>query len=317
MGFQGWYGRSVVVTGGAGFLGSHVVDRLRAAGARVFVPRSADFDLRRLDAARDLFAQTRPEVVIHVAADGGGIGYMREHPASIGANNLLLNTSVLQAASEAGVSAFVGVSSACAYPRDAPVPMRETDLWKGLPESTNESYGISKRVMMALGQAFREQYGLNAIFPVPVNLYGPRDDFGPRRSHVVPALIRRFLDAKQKGLLEVGIWGTGRATRELLYVEDCAEAIVLAAEKLDRSEPFNLGTGQETTVAAIVEAVAAAVGYDGRFTWDPSQPDGQARKCLDTSRARDWLGWSASTPLAEGLRRTVAWYLEHGGAAAT
>jgi GDP-L-fucose synthase len=313
---ESWTDVGVLVTGGAGFLGSHVVDRLQARGARVIVPRSTVVDLRSPEACAAFFREHRPEVVIHAAVDGGGIGYMRAHPASVGVNNLLMNTNVLQASAEVGVRVFVGVSSICAYPRDAAVPMREQDLWTGYPEPTNGSYGISKRVMMSLGEAFREQYGLNAVFPMPVNLYGPRDDFDPRSSHVVPALIRRFLEAREEGREEVVAWGSGRVTRELLYVEDCADAIVLAAERLDRSEPFNLGTGVELTVASIAEAVAKAVGYEGRIRWDASQPDGQPRKLLDVSRAADWLGWRARVDLGEGLRRTVAWYLAQGGRAA-
>ncbi len=306
-----WRNRSVVVTGGAGFLGSHVVDRLVSLGASVHVPRSADVDLRDAGACREWFEDRRPEVVIHCAVDGGGIGYMRANPATVFHNNILLNTAVLHAAWEVGATRFVGVSSVCAYPRDAPVPMREDAVWDGLPEPTNGPYGQSKRLLMAMGAAYHAQYGFRAVFPMPVNLYGPRDAFEPERSHVVPALIRRFLEAKAANASEVTAWGTGTVTRELLYVEDCAEAIVLSAERLDDPAPINLGTGIELRVSEIAQTIADAVGYDGDILWDVSKPDGQPRKCLDVSRARDRLQWAASTSLAEGLARTVDWYLSH------
>ncbi|MFH1466958.1 MAG: NAD-dependent epimerase/dehydratase family protein [Pseudomonadota bacterium] len=303
-----WRDLPVLVTGGHGFLGSHVVHRLRARGARIHAPRSVEADLRDPAACRALLHDTKPEVIIHCAVDGGGIGYMREHPASVGFNNVFMNLHLLQAAAEQRVGVFVGVSSICAYPRITPIPMREEHLWEGYPEPTNGPYGLSKRIMMALGQACRQQYGLNAVFPMPVNLYGPRDDFDPARSHVVPALIQRFERAVEAGEQVVVAWGTGQVTRELFYVEDCADALVLAAERLETSEPFNLGTGVETKVCDLAQAVADEVGFRGEIRWDPTFPDGQPRKCLDISRARDWLGWSAQVSLAEGLRRTVAWY---------
>lgn len=307
-----WNDLPVLVTGGAGFLGSFVVERLQARGARVVVPRSRDVDLRSLEACLDLWRQVRPQVVIHCAVDGGGIGYMRENPYSIGFHNLQLNLNTLHASLTTGVEMYVGVSSVCAYPRDTPVPMREADLWSGYPEPTNATYGLSKRMMMDLGLAARQQHGFNAVFPMPVNLYGPRDDFSLERSHVVPALLRRFLEAREQGLEEVVAWGTGEATRELLYVEDCADAVVLAAERLDRPDPVNLGTGVEVKVRDLVESVARATGYQGRIVWDRSKPDGQPRKCLDVSRAREWLGWQARVGLEEGLERTVQWVRQAG-----
>lgn len=303
-----WTGLPTLVTGGHGFLGSHVVDRLARLGAEVVAPRSAEVDLRDPAACRALLRAHRPRAILHCAVDGGGIGYMREHPASVGFNNVFMNLHLLEAAAEQGVDVFLGVSSICAYPRVTPIPMREEHLWEGYPEPTNGPYGLSKRILMALGAACRQQYGLNAIFPMPVNLYGPRDCFDPARSHVVPALIQRFEHARAEGAEEVVAWGTGRVTRELLYVEDCADALILAAERLTTSEPFNLGTGVETTVADLARAVADAVGYPGRIRWDPSFPDGQPRKCLDVARARAWLGWEARVGLQEGLTRTVAWY---------
>ena len=303
-----WAGRRVVVTGGAGFLGSFLVERLEAAGAVVTVPRSATCDLRDPEACAGLLAEVKPSVVIHAAVDGGGIGYMRAHPASVYRNNTLMNTSLLHAAWEAGVERFVGVSSICAYPRDARMPMREDEVFLGYPEPSNAAYGLTKRGLMEMGRAYHQEHGFRCVFPMPVNLYGPRDCFDPARSHVVPALIRRFEEARLAGADEVVCWGTGSQTRELLYVEDCADAVLLAAERLDTPEPFNLGTGVETTVKSLAEQIAAAVGYRGRIGWDTTKPDGQPRKCLDVSRARAWMGWEAEVGLAEGLQRTVAWY---------
>jgi len=303
-----WKGRRVVVTGGAGFLGSHIVDRLRARGAEVVIPRSATHDLREEGACVRLM-DPRPDVVIHAAVNGGGIGYMRHHPASVYTDNTLMNTHLLHAAFEAGVEKFVGVSSVCAYPRDAPIPMREEDLWAGYPEPTNAAYGLSKKMMMEQGRAYRQQYGFCSIFPMPVNLYGPRDHFDPERSHVVPALIKKCVEARERGDDHIIAWGTGRATRELLYVEDCADAVLRMAEVFDRPDPINIGTGVETSVRELVETVAAACGFTGAIRWDTTKPDGQPRKCLDVSRGRDWLGWEAKVDLAEGLKRTVEWYL--------
>jgi len=306
---ESWQDLPTLVTGGRGFLGSHVVDRLEHLGARVIAPASAEVDLRDAAQARALLRDTRPRVIIHCAVNGGGIGYMREHPASVGFDNVHLNLHLMQAAAEeGGVDCFVGVSSICAYPRITPIPMREENLWEGYPEPTNGPYGLSKRIMMALGEACRAQYGLNAVFPMPVNLYGPRDCFDPARSHVVPALIQRFERARIDGVDEVVAWGTGQVTRELLYVEDCADALVRAAELMESPEPFNLGTGVETRVADLAQAVADAVGFTGSIRWDSSYPDGQPRKCLDVARAREWLSWEAQVPLAQGLERTVAWY---------
>jgi len=304
-----WRDKRVLVTGGAGFLGSFIVDRLRAGGAVVALPRSKEYDLRRREDVDRMLSVYAPAMVIHAAVDGGGIGYMRHYPGSVYTNNTLMNTLLLDGCHRAGVEKFVGVSSVCAYPRDAPVPMREEDIWDGYPEPTNAAYGLSKKMMMEQGKAYKQQYGYCSVFPMPVNLYGPRDHFDPERSHVVPALIRKCIDAREAGADHIVAWGTGRATRELLYVEDCADAVLRTAEVFDRPDPINIGTGRETPVKELVETVAAVCGFEGEIRWDTSKPDGQPRKCLDVSRAREWLGWEAKVTLEEGLKRTVEWYL--------
>lgn len=305
-------GARVLVTGGAGFLGRHVVDELRRAGAEPIVPRRAQVDLRDGRAAADLFARERPELVVHAAAVGGGIGFMRAHPGVACTDNLLLNTVVLDAAWRAGVRRFVGVSSACAYPVDPPQPMREEDIERGAPEPTNGPYGYAKRVMLVQGAAYAAEYGFDCAFVVPTNLYGPHDDFHPERSHVVPALIRRFEEARRAGAPAVDCWGTGRATRDLLHARDAAQAITRLLEIGGGPAPINLGSGQERTVREIAEAVARAVGYQGVLRWDASKPDGMPRKVLDTTRARERLDWSARVSLDDGLRETVEWYRSSG-----
>lgn len=298
----------VVVTGGAGFLGSHVVDRFRARGDQVTVPRSATHDLRRREACQRLMDEAQPDLVVHCAVNGGGIGYMRQHPGSVFYDNITMGTELMEAARQAGVAKFVGVSSVCAYPRVVPMPMREASLFDGYPEPNNATYGLSKRMLMEQGKAYGQQYGFNAVFPMPTNLYGPRDDFDPERSHVVPALIRKCLEARERGDDHIVAWGTGSATRELLFVEDCADAIVAMADRWDDPEPVNIGNGQEFTIKELVETVAQVCGFEGQVRWDTTKPDGQPRKCLDTSRARDGFGWEAQVRLREGLSRTVDWY---------
>jgi GDP-L-fucose synthase len=300
-----------MVTGGAGFLGSPISSRLEALGADLTVPRSQEWDLRDWERCRLLLENARPQVVIHCAVDGGGIGYMRANPGSVYTNNVRMNTHILQASMESGVEKFVGVSSVCAYPRDAPIPMREEDIWTGYPEPSNAAYGLSKRMMMEQGLAYAQQYGFRAVFPMPVNLYGPGDDFGTERSHVVPALIRKCLEAKEAGRDQVEIWGSGKATRELLYVEDCAEAVVWMAEHLERVEPVNVGTGRETSIRELATLVAEACDFTGELVFDASKPDGQPRKCLDLGRVNEWCDWEAVVALEEGLKRTVDWYLSH------
>lgn len=301
----------ILVTGGAGFLGSHVVDLLRAEGEDPFVARRRDYDLIDPAATRRLFADARPELVFHLAAEVGGIGANREHPGRYWHANLAMGLNVLEESRRAAVEKLVLVGTICAYPELTPVPFREDDLWAGYPEPTNAPYGVAKRALLTGAQAYREQYGLNAIYLLPVNLYGPRDDFDLRTSHVVPALIRKMLDARDAGAGSVVLWGDGRPTREFLYVEDCAEALVLAARRYDGREPVNLGTGEEISIRDLAALVAEITGFDGEISWDVSKPGGQARRRLDVSRAEALLGFRARTLLRAGLERTVTWYAEH------
>lgn len=301
-------GARVLLTGGGGFLGRHVGDALHARGAEVLVVRSADCDLRDRSSTLALLAGVRPDYVVHAAAVGGGIGWMRAHPATAYAGNVLMNTCVVEAAARVKVRRLVGVSSACAYAVDARQPMREEDLQVGQPEPTNGPYGLAKRMMLVHGAACAQESGLDCAFVVPTNLYGPGEDVSPERAHVVGALIRRFEDARRAGAEAVTCWGTGRATRDLLFVRDAAEGIVRALEVGGGPDPVNLGSGDERTVAEIAGAVASAVGFEGHIDWDASKPDGMPRKVLDTTRARTRLGWAARTPLEEGLLETVEWF---------
>ncbi|HEY8489479.1 MAG TPA: GDP-L-fucose synthase [Dehalococcoidia bacterium] len=304
-----WSERSVMVTGGAGFLGRHVVAELAARGAaRIFVPRSRDFDLRDPDAARRALDRARPDLVIHLAAVVGGIGANRAQPGRFLYDNAIMGLQLMELARRFGVAKFVTVGTICAYPKHAPVPFREEDLWNGYPEETNAPYGLAKKLLLVQGQAYREQYGFNAIHLLPVNLYGPGDNFDPESSHVIPALIRKCVEARDAGARYIQAWGTGTASREFLYVADAAEGVVLAAERYDGAEPVNLGTGQEITIRELAALIAGLTGFRGEIRWDPSQPDGQPRRRLDVSRAAERFGFRAATPLREGLRRTIAWY---------
>lgn len=304
----GLAGLRVLVTGGGGFLGGHLVHRLRARGAEVIAPRRAEVDLRDPAATLRLAQEARPDAIVHAAATGGGIGWMRLHPATACTDNLLLATSTIEAARVVGVRRYVGVSSACAYPGDAPQPMREESLEAGAPEPSNGPYGYAKRVMLVQGRAYAEQYGLDCAFVVPTNLYGPGDDLSPTRSHVVSALLQRFEAARRAGDGEVVCWGTGRATRDLLHVGDAARAILRLLEVGGGPEPINLGSGEERSITELAGEIAAAVGYTGRITWDTTRPDGMPRKVLDTRRARERLGWAPEVDLPTGLRETVSWY---------
>jgi len=304
-----WRDKRVVVTGGAGFLGSFLVEKLRQRKAgEIFVPRSREYDLRDIGAIRRMLADARPDIVIHLAARVGGIGANREHPAEFFYDNLMMGVQLLHESWRAGIGKFVAVGTVCAYPKHTPVPFKEEDLWSGYPEETNAPYGLAKKTLLVQTQAYRQQYGFNSIFLLPVNLYGPGDNCDPNSSHVIPALVRKCLEAKVAGEKKVTLWGTGRPTREFLYVEDCAEGICLATERYDKPEPINLGSGQEISIRELADIIAELTGFSGEFVWDSNQPDGQPRRCLDTTRAVREFAFRARTSFREGLKRTVAWY---------
>jgi GDP-L-fucose synthase len=297
----------VLVTGGGGFVGSHLVERLRAAGGDPFVARRADYDLTRWDDAERLFADARPELVYHLAAEVGGIGANRANPGRYWYANLMMGAHVLELARQHATGKVVVAGTVCAYPKHTPVPFREDDLWNGYPEETNAPYGVAKKTILVGAQAYREQYGLDAIFLLPANLYGPRDNFDLETSHVIPALIRKMVEADD----EIVLWGDGSPSREFLFVDDLVEALLLAAARYDGPEPVNVGTGVETSIRELAETLAEVTGFDGRIVWDTSMPNGQPRRSLDASRARELFGFEARTPLRDGLERTVAWYRDH------
>jgi GDP-L-fucose synthase len=303
-----WSSRTVLVTGGAGFLGSVVSARLEEDGASVFVSRSASYDLRSREAVDRLLSDARPQVVVHLAAVVGGIGANRENPGRFFYENAIMGIQLMEAARLAGVEKFVTVGTVCSYPKFTQVPFREEELWNGYPEETNAPYGIAKKMLLVQGQAYREQYGFNAIHLIPVNLYGPGDNFDPRSSHVIPALIRKCVDARLSGSGFVEVWGSGSASREFLYVDDAAEGILLAAEHYEGADPVNLGVGREIRIRDLVELIVDLTGFRGEIRWDPSKPDGQPRRSLDTSRAQEEFGFVARTSFEDGLRRTIAWY---------
>jgi GDP-L-fucose synthase len=296
-----------LVTGGGGFLGSHLVERLERDGHDVFVARRRDYDLTRYDDAERLFDDARPELVFHLAAEVGGIGANRANPGRYWYANLMMGAHVLELARMHETRKVVIAGTVCAYPKFTPVPFHEDDLWNGYPEETNAPYGVAKKSVLVGAQAYREQYGLDAVFLLPANLYGPRDNFDLNTSHVIPALIRKMLDNNG----EVVLWGDGSPTREFFYVDDCAEALLLAAERYDGAEPVNVGTGVETSIREVAETIADLTGFDGEISWDSTMPNGQPRRSLDTSKARQLFGFEARTSLREGLERTVTWYREH------
>lgn len=310
MGFLG--GRRVVVTGGAGFLGREVCAALEAYGPKaILAPRSFEYDLRRREAVRRLLRVAKPEVVVHLAAVVGGIGANRANPGLFFYDNAIMGIQLLEEARLARVAKIVVVGSICAYPKFAPVPFREDDIWNGYPEETNAPYGLAKKMLMVQAQAYRQQYGMNAITLLPVNLYGPHDNFNPDSSHVIPALIRKAIEARDTCAPYIEAWGTGSASREFLFVRDAAKGIAAATEKYDKPEPVNIGTGREITIRQLAEMICRLCRYTGEIRWNASQPDGQPRRCLDVTRAREEFGFEANTPLAEGLRQTVAWYESH------
>jgi GDP-L-fucose synthase len=305
-------GSNIIVTGGAGFLGRHVCDRLRERSpARIVVPRSARYDLRDSTAIRRLLSDARPDLIIHLAAVVGGIGANRANPGRYFYDNAVMGLHLLEEARLAGVQKIVSVGTICSYPKFTPVPFREEDLWNGYPEETNAPYGLAKKMLLVQAQAYRQQYGLNAVTLLPVNLYGPGDNFDPATSHVIPALIRKMVQARAAGLSEVVAWGSGNASREFLFVRDAAEAIVRAADAYDSPEPLNLGSGQEVTIRELARTIAELCRFHGRIVWDAAQPDGQPRRCLDTARAARELGFRAATSLEAGLAETIDWYQTH------
>jgi GDP-L-fucose synthase len=310
----GWQQKRVVVTGGSGFLGSSVVDKLRARGYQnIIVPRSKNYDLRDQKAIIQLYEDAQPQVVIHLAAVVGGIGANRANPGRFFYDNAVMGIQLMEYARQFGVDKFVAVGTICAYPKFAPVPFKEEDLWNGYPEETNAPYGLAKKMMLVQAQAYRAQYGFNAIYLLPVNLYGPRDNFDLETSHVIPALIRKCVEAKEKQYEQIILWGDGSPTREFLYVEDAAEGIVLATERYNGSEPVNLGTGEEISILSLAQMIAAEVGFSGSIIWDTTKPNGQPRRCLDVSRAQQYFGFLAQCGLREGIARTVTWFLANRG----
>lgn len=300
----------VTVTGGGGFLGSFVVSQLHRRGCQdVFVPRSKDYDLVDMEAIKKLYRDAKPDIVIHLAARVGGIGANRANPGKFFYDNLMMGVQLMDQARLCGVKKFVAIGTVCSYPKFTPIPFREETLWDGYPEETNAPYGLAKKMLLVQGQSYRDQYGFNSIFLLPVNLYGPGDNYDPDSSHVIPALIRKCLEAKLSGQAEVICWGDGSPTREFLYVEDCAEAIVLAAENYQGGEPVNIGAGREISIKALVEQIAAITGFQGHIVWDTSKPNGQPRRCLETSRAREFFGFTAKTDFRDGLKKSIDWYL--------
>jgi GDP-L-fucose synthase len=304
-----WDNKSVCVTGGTGFLGSHIVERLKARGcACIFVPRSRDYDLRDRQTIRRMFSDARPDIVIHAAAVVGGIGANQLNPGRFLYDNAIMGLQLIDEAKEQGIQKFVQLGTVCAYPKFAPVPFREESLWDGFPEETNAPYGVAKKLLLLQCQAYRTQYGLNSIYLLPVNLYGPRDNFDPETSHVIPALIRKCVQACQRREKQITVWGTGAATREFLHVSDCAEAILLATELYNKPEPVNIGSGGEISIQELLNLIVRITGFTGDVVWDSTKPDGQPRRCLDVSRAEKEFGFRACISLEKGIRETVDWY---------
>jgi len=302
--------KAVTVTGGAGFLGSHLCRTLERRGAEVFVPRIEDYDLREKGNIDRMIADSAPEIIIHLAAVVGGIGANREHPGKFFYDNAVMGIQITEAARGFGVEKLVNIGTVCAYPKFTPTPFREDDLWQGYPEETNAPYGLAKKMLLVQSQAYRREYGFNSIFLLPTNLYGPGDNFDPASSHVIPALIKKFVDAKEAGRKEVVVWGTGKACREFLYVEDAAEGIILATERYDGPDPVNLGSASEISIRDLAEKIKEFTGFKGKIAWDKTKPDGQPRRRLDTSRAEREFGFKAEIDFDTGLKKTIDWYLQ-------
>jgi len=302
--------KKLCITGGAGFLGSHLIENLKSKGCdNIFVPHIEDYDLTIEKDIIKMYQDAKPDVLIHLAAVVGGIGANREHPGSFYYKNLMMGTQLIEQARLYGLEKFVAIGTICAYPKFTPVPFKEEELWNGYPEETNAPYGIAKKCMLVQLQSYRDEYGSKGIFLLPVNLYGPRDNFDPSSSHVIPALIKKCVEAKEQNKNEIICWGTGKATREFLFVEDAAEGIALATEKYEGIEPVNLGAGFEISIKDLVELIVEKTGFQGKVVWDTSQPDGQPRRCLDTQRAKEYFGFEAKTKFEEGIEKTIEWYI--------
>lgn len=306
-----WAEKRICVTGGAGFLGTNLIANLKAKGAQnIFIPTIEEYNLVDRDAIARMLSDSQPDIIIHLAAHVGGIGANREHPAEFFYDNLMMGVQLIHQAYERGVEKFVAIGTVCAYPKFTPVPFKEENLWIGYPEETNAPYGLAKKMLLVQSQAYRDQYGYNSIFLLPVNLYGPGDNFNPRSSHVIPALIRKCVEAKEKHEDHIVVWGDGSPTREFIYVTDAAEGIALAAEKYNESEPVNIGSGFEISIKDLAEKIARMTGFNGELVWDTSKPNGQPRRALDTSRAKEKFGFEAKTDFEEGLQQTIDWYRE-------
>lgn len=307
-----WEEKRICVTGGAGFLGTHLIKQLEVRGAKdIFIPTIQEYNLVEGKAVQRMLSDSKPDVIIHLAAHVGGIGANREHPAEFFYDNLMMGVQLMHEAYKFGVEKFVAIGTVCAYPKFTPVPFREENLWMGYPEETNAPYGLAKKMLLVQSQAYRDQYGFNSIFLLPVNLYGPGDNFDPRSSHVIPALIRKCLEAKENGEDHIIVWGDGSPTREFIFVEDAAKAIALATERFNKSEPVNIGSGFEISIKDLVEKIARMTGFEGELVWDKTKPNGQPRRALDTSRAKQEFGFEAKTDFDEGLARTIEWYREN------
>ncbi len=306
-----WKNKRVLLTGGAGFLGSFVVNKLEDRGCEhIFIPRSSDYDLVEMEDVKRVYRDARPDIVIHMAAQVGGIGANKLNPGKFFYDNLMMGVQLIDVGRKLGIEKFVSLGTICAYPKFAPVPFKEEDLWDGYPEETNAPYGLAKKMLLVQSQAYKEQYGFDSITLFPVNLYGPRDNFDPKSSHVIPALIKKCDDAINNNDSQITVWGTGKATREFLYADDCAEGILLAAEKYNKPDPVNIGAGFEISIKDLVKLIAELTGFTGKITWDSTKPDGQPRRMLETTKAQKEFGFKAKTSFKEGLKKTIEWYKE-------